>query len=285
MAPRARLVETRPDGVGRARGIVSSRRSGRRAAAQTYAPPAELADVVAMLWTGRWDLRGQAPHTTERVPDPCANLAFEVGDLPPDLPAVRLVGPWTTLWRRTLAGAGHVRGVKLRAGALRAFVARPAHTLADRIVPLDALFGDTARLARTMLDANDDAAAFATVCDWLVAHRAPALDGEIATAIRVAELATTDPRITSVDDLAGRAGLGARALQRLFREHVGVTPKRVIRTARLQEVAVRIEQGAGTRNLARLAAELGYTDQAHLARDFKAVTGRSPSAFARTLRE
>jgi AraC-like DNA-binding protein len=32
--------------------------------------------------------------------------------------------------------------------------------------------------------------------------------------------------------------------------------------------------------LADLAAALGYTDQAHLARDFKSVVGKSPSAFA-----
>ncbi|HUQ07712.1 MAG TPA: DUF6597 domain-containing transcriptional factor, partial [Kofleriaceae bacterium] len=156
--------------MGRARGIVSSRTSGRRAHAHTYAPPPELADVVATLWTGRWDLRGQAPHTTERVPDPCANVVLELGDLPPDLPATRLVGPWTKLWRRTLAGAGHVRGVKLRAGALRAFVPRPAHTFADRIVPLATLFDDSSRLARAV-NAADDEDAFAVLCDWLLAHR------------------------------------------------------------------------------------------------------------------
>ena len=91
-----------------------------------------------------------------------------------------------------------------------------------------------------------------------------------------------DPAITSVDALATRTDTSVRQLQRLFREHVGVTPKRVIRTARLQEVAVRIERGTAT-NLSRLAADLGYTDQAHLARDWKAITGRSPSDFARSL--
>jgi AraC-like DNA-binding protein len=53
----------------------------------------------------------------------------------------------------------------------------------------------------------------------------------------------------------------------------------VIRRKRLQEVALRIERG-DRRSLARLAAELGYTDQAHLARDFKSATGKSPTEFA-----
>jgi hypothetical protein len=128
MTRKLRLVETRPSGAGRARGLVSSRKSGRRVAARSYAPPDALADIVATLWAGSWDLRGQAPHTTERVPDPCCNLVFEIGNMP----GSRLVGPWTKLWRRTLEGAGHVRGVKLRPGALRAIVPRPAHAFAER---------------------------------------------------------------------------------------------------------------------------------------------------------
>src|SRR5688572_20615970 len=64
MGPR-RLVETRPTGHGRARGLVSSRVSGGRIEARSYAAADDLRDVVAAYWMGRWDLRGQPPHTTE----------------------------------------------------------------------------------------------------------------------------------------------------------------------------------------------------------------------------
>lgn len=53
----------------------------------------------------------------------------------------------------------------------------------------------------------------------------------------------------------------------------------VLQRFRLQEVAARIEAGEAP-DLARLAQELGYVDQAHLSRDFKAVVGRAPRAFA-----
>jgi AraC-like DNA-binding protein len=66
----------------------------------------------------------------------------------------------------------------------------------------------------------------------------------------------------------------------VFRAHVGATPKHVIRRTRLQEVALRLERGDAV-SLSRLAAELGYADHAHLARDFKGATGKSPSAFGR----
>ena len=271
MAPRDRLVETRPTGAGRSRGLVSSRPSGSRVEARGFAPPETLRDVVAALWCGSWDLRGQAPHVTERVSDPCVNIVFEVGD---GAPGARLVGVWSQLWRRTLQGTGRVWGAKLRAGAARAFLPEPASAYTDRIVPL----------AIEIDVVDDDAGTLAALADWLLARRVRAGDPAIARAIAIAEHITSDLSITSVDRLASSTGLAPRALQRLFHEHVGVSPKHVIRTYRLQEAALRIERG-DVSTLAGLAAELGYTDQAHLAHDFKTMIGKAPSAFARSVHE
>ena len=74
---RSALTPTPPTGHGRARGLVSGRKSGRRIDAQTFAPPADLADVVQCFWVGRWDLPEGAPHDTELLSDPCLHMAFE----------------------------------------------------------------------------------------------------------------------------------------------------------------------------------------------------------------
>jgi AraC-like DNA-binding protein len=225
-------------------------------------------------------LRGQAPHTTELLSDPCVNFVFEEGG---PHAGSRIVGVWTRLWRRTLEGKGYVRGVKLRAGAVRAFVHFPAVRLANRIVPLGEVFGpEVTRLERAILEPEDDAEAFAAYEAWLVARRGPA-DPQIQLAVALVDRIAKEPGITTVERLAAVAGLGPRSLQRLFREYVGASPKWVIRRNRLQEVALRIERGDGP-TLTDLAAELGYTDQAHLARDFKSVVGKSPSDFAATVR-
>ena len=47
---------------------------------------------------------------------------------------------------------------------------------------------------------------------------------------------------------------------------------------RLHEVAERLT-GPEPPDLARVAVELGYSDQAHLTRDFRTVTGLTPAAF------
>ena len=307
MARRDELVETRPTGHGRARGLVSSRQSGRRVEARTYAVSEDLQDVCSVFWMGRWDLRGQPPHETELLGDPCVHVVFEDGG---PQAGSRIVGVWTRLWRRTLEGRGRVRGVKLRPGAVRAIIDLPAADLSNRITPLRSAFdvatltranvvpppgaelvrsatgehANSARdafteLERAVVAPEDDADAFGALASWLRAVRLPDARGDVSLAVALVQRITDDPDITSVEHLSRVAGVGVRGLQRLFRDHVGASPKWVIRRNRLQEVALRLERGEKL-TLAALAAELGYTDQAHLARDFRAATGRSPSEFA-----
>ncbi|MBM0256333.1 AraC family transcriptional regulator [Micromonospora sp. 4G55] len=98
----------------------------------------------------------------------------------------------------------------------------------------------------------------------------------------LAEAIRTDRGVLRVDDLARRHGTSTRRLQRLFLDHVGVGPKWVIRRYRLQEAIERAAEGPP--DWSALAADLGYSDQAHLVRDFTAVTGVSPTAYVRSLR-
>ncbi len=71
-----------------------------------------------------------------------------------------------------------------------------------------------------------------------------------------------------------------RRLQRLFAEYVGVTPKWVLIRSRLHDATDAIA-GREPPDWARLAAELGYCDQAHLIRSFEAATGMTPMEYVR----
>lgn len=239
--------------------------------AAAWAPPPALAAWVERLWMGRWDLRGQAPHTTEMVSDPSVHVVFERG-------RSRVVGVWTRLWRNTLSGEGAVRAAKLRPGAAGAILDGPASRFTNRVVPLaDALGEAVDALEEQVLAGEDEPALRGALVPWLVARRRPDPDGDLARAI--VERMRASPELVRVEDAAAVAGLDVRSLQRLFRARVGAPPKFVLQRFRLQEAAARIEQGAAP-DLARLAQELGYTDHAHLSRDFKAAVGLSPRAFA-----
>ncbi len=263
------LEQTRPDGHGRARGLVSSRRSGRRVEAATYAPGAALAEVVECFWIGRWDLRGQEPHRMEILSDPCVNIVLERS-------RSRVVGVSTRLFRRELAGEGVIRAAKLRAGAARAVL--PGESIArftDRMVPLAEVFDDADALESRVLAPGDDREGLAHLEAWLTARLAHPPDPRIAVAAEAVRHIAREPEVMTAGQVAEAAGLTLRPLQRLFRDYVGASPKWVIRRHRLQEAAVRLERDGGG-SLAALAAELGYADHAHLSRDFKIATGRSP---------
>ncbi len=258
----------------RARGLVSSRVSGSRVDAATRPPPPDLAGLVACFWVGRWDLPVDAPHTTQMLGDPSVHICFERSG--PDVVSKRVVGVWTRLWERTLAGVGYVHAMKLRPGAAGALVA-DASALSDRLIPIEAALGpaDDPRL----LDPDDDVAfdALATFARRHL-HARP----DTAQAIDACARVAADPGLLRAEALADAEGLSLRSLQRLFRLNVGASPKFVIRRHRLQEVAARLERG-GAADLSELAFTLGYADHAHLTRDFRAAVGKPPSAFARAV--
>ena len=103
----------------------------------------------------------------------------------------------------------------------------------------------------------------------------PVVDQVAAVVQRIRD----DREIRRVDDVARLVGGSLRALQRLFSEYVGVSPKWVIRRYRLHEITERLAAG-GPVDWAGLAAELGYADQAHLVRDFRAMVGETPTWYA-----
>ena len=86
-----------------------------------------------------------------------------------------------------------------------------------------------------------------------------------------------DPQVVRVSQVCERFELSERSLQRLTRRRVGLSPKWLIQRRRLQEASARLRERPGS--LADVAADLGYADQPHFTRDFRAVTGMTPGEF------
>jgi AraC-like DNA-binding protein len=87
-----------------------------------------------------------------------------------------------------------------------------------------------------------------------------------------------------VSALAAGTGWSERHLTSRFRAEIGLTPKaaaRVIRFDRARKLLVRnlTEHADASYRLADLAADCGYFDQAHLAREFRALAGCPPSQW------
>ena len=237
-----------------------------------HQPSAAVAPFVDFYWTIRWDLRGQPAHEQTILPHPNVNLAFEAS-------GAGIYGVDTKLFVRVLTGQGQALGVRFRAGCFRPFWQAPISQLSDRVVPAARLFGSRAEgtrqaIMRAGLDADMVAEAEALL-RCVLPEPDPAAEQAAALVARI----TDDPALRRVDQLAAVSGLSVRALQRLFADYVGVGPKWVMRRARLHEAAARADSGEVV-DWARLAADLGYADQAHLTRDFTATIGVPPARYA-----
>jgi AraC-like DNA-binding protein len=150
----------------------------------------------------------------------------------------------------------------------------------DTTVSLRHVFGaEGDALDHAVLAVSTDFSRFAIV-EGFLRGRHPEPDENVHHVTTIVSAAAKDRDILKVDDLVDRFGLDKRTLQRLFAKYVGVSPKWVIQRYRLHEAAELLADG-GPAGHAALALQLGYSDQAHFVRDFKAIVGVSPAAYAR----
>jgi AraC-like DNA-binding protein len=94
----------------------------------------------------------------------------------------------------------------------------------------------------------------------------------------IVRAAENDREIVAVSQLADSFSLSVRSVQDICNRAIGVSPKWLIRCFRLQDALQALETGLNV-NLAALAQDLGYFDQAHFTRDFKQITGATPGRY------
>ncbi|MEW2436933.1 helix-turn-helix domain-containing protein [Streptomyces caniferus] len=260
------------------RGIVDAPGLLTRVQFRRRTPAAPLRPYVEHYWLIDWDL--SEPYATHVVPHPCVNLVFQRYADRPGFGEVAGVG--RDLFAQKLAGRGRVCGVQFRPGGFRPFTPeRPATDWTDRRLPLATAFG-TGDAAAAVVEPDDKDARVAALDAFLLPHLrgGPRVLAQAGLAMGLADRIRTDRTIRRVADFARAEGLSVRALQRLFAGYVGVSPKWVLLRYRVHEALERAASDADV-DWAALAAELGYSDQAHLIREVTATVGVPPTAYIR----
>ncbi|WP_372339027.1 AraC family transcriptional regulator [Actinoplanes sp. RD1] len=236
--------------------------------ARLSAPPA-VAALVRWFWIPEWHLQPGRTSRQHLIAFPACNLVVEAA-------SVSLAGPATRASHRDLTGTGWAVGALLRPAAVAHFTADPA-AVRDASIDLD-----LPALATAVTDAmtggeDRHTRAVDAFTAWLRAT-VPAPAREALLANEMAELIDTDPAVRTVEDAAARLALSPRSLQRLAARYVGLPPLAMIRRRRLQEAAARLRADP-TVTLADVAADLGYSDHAHLANEFRTVLGLTPGGY------
>ena len=270
-------MSTPPTVTDRAKGVVAPGLAGKMFRLGRYLPPPDLAPFLDHYWIVEWDLRGRPAHTQRTLPYPCVHVVF-------DRARTGIWGLTTGPFDYELKGAGKVCGLRFRAGAFRAFLGRPLHTITDKVLPLSDVFPWDEAAAQDAVLATADDTAMMEAANALLRTVLPAPDPQVDRIAAILRAVESTPGLTQVAELAAAAHMSVRSLQELFSEYVGVSPKWVIRRFRLHEAADRLAQGSDV-DLAALAQGLGYFDQAHFTSDFRRLVGKSPGRYREEARQ
>jgi AraC-like DNA-binding protein len=233
-------------------------------------PSPALAPWIESLWIQE---RPPGPHAWHRVlPDGSAHLLVDLSR--PEEPRASVVAPMATALVIRCNTWSRVLGVRFRPGAARAFLGVPMRELAAGRLDLEELWSDAAELREEMAEADATGASVAALDRALCARVPEAGRPEPRVRALVARLAG-EARLAPIQALAEQAGLTRQHLARLFRDEVGLEPKRLARIVRLRRALRLLRAGSGS-SLAAIALEAGYSDQPHMNADFRALAGAAP---------
>lgn len=257
-----------------------------------HKPKGQLAAYVDRFWYCE-DFLSSHSHARERVmPSGCVEVVIalandwirqptgscltDVGRTAPSL----VVGAFTRYQLIETADLNRMAGIHFLPGGWKALNRVPALCFADQEVPLaDLLGGAAARLRCRLLEASAPARIFAVLEEELLGQLQPMNRSSEYRMVRYA-VGRLHARAGTgaVASTAAECGLSPKRLTELFRDYVGMTPKRFHRVSRFRAVLAKASEGVRIRH-ADLAQECGYFDQAHFVRDFQAFSGVTPGAY------
>ena len=234
-----------------------------------------------------WFALSDEPPTgePERVlPDGCIEWIFHVGAPFRRLnranewemqPRSFVVGELTRFILLQPTGPVHTMGVRFRPGGAYRFLPLPIHLLTDGFVSTGDLWGrDSQFLEEAVCEAHSDherqrrVEAFLISC-LIYSEPRRRFDAAIGAVMR-------SRGQTPVHQIAAAIGCSPRQMEREFRARAGLSPKALARVIRFQNLLRLAGEGA-LRQWSSVALDGGYADQSHMVREFRELTGQSPT--------
>lgn len=260
----------------------------------SYTPHAPLNEFVERMWLVRG---GQSPRKERILPSGTVELVINLCD-----DRVQIDRTAECARARSYAGAvvsgtytgafiidatqhAAMMGVHFRPGGAFVVLGIPSAEFADAHVDLAALWGDAA--ARELREC---------LCAAPTHHRRfqyleEVLTGGLSSRRRLhsivplaLECFTPTGLGASVRDVVRRSGLSHRRFLTIFTDEVGLAPKLFSRILRFQHVRA-LAQTTGHIDWTGLALEYGFSDQSHLANEFRTLSGLTPTEYHRDIQD
>ncbi|AGA28899.1 DUF6597 domain-containing transcriptional factor [Singulisphaera acidiphila] len=242
---------------------------------QEFAPAAPLARFLICTWTQQIG-EGERDYPQRVLPDGCTDVVW-TEETPP-----LVVGPATRTFVASVPPRSTLIGVRFRPGLAPVLLGAPARLMRDRQVPLVDLWGALAnRLFEQVAErrtTRDRVRQFETALLDRLDHAGPADTHPDDVVIAAVAWMAGHPN-GRISALSRAMGISSRQLHRRFHDAVGYSPKtlqRILRFQRLLDLAR--NKPAPRLDLAALALEAGYADQAHMSRDVRELSACTPTS-------
>lgn len=253
---------------------------------QIFEPNNDLATLVKCYWTLD-SPKEKTPQKNTIVPDGCMKMIFHYGDPYKryiengnivTLPRCFLIGQLTQPIEVEPVGETGTFFICFHPYGFLPFSTLPIKEMENTAVPLDKLFGrEGLEFGRQILNAKSTSERIALSETFLLNRlvNAETIDRIVTSTVDV--IFTSNGQL-SVGQLSKRSNINRRQLVRKFSEAIGLSPKQLSKTIRLQAI-LKVLLNSEITSLVDLAYQGEYYDQAHFIKDFKEFTGLTPKEF------
>jgi len=254
-------------------GVLNLQRGEKRFNLSRYPAAEALSYFVKHYWVVSWESRDEEPFMQHVVPNPCVNLIVEPGK-------TLIYAPSTQKFTYPIFGQGIVFGVKFKPGGFYPFLQHPISSLLNHPLEVGAILDlNGPEVEQAILNLGNEQS-MTKAMDKLLLSKLPSRDEQVLQINQIIDFISGNRDVSKVDVVCDHFQIHIRKLQRLFDQYVGISPKWVIRLYRLQNAAEMMDLQMPM-DLSQLAMELGYHDQSHFIKDFKAVVGSTPDEYRR----
>ncbi|KXH84360.1 helix-turn-helix domain-containing protein [Chryseobacterium kwangjuense] len=252
---------------------------------QTFPPRPELSSLIKCYWTLE-SPEEEIPRQQTIVPDGCMEMIFHYGDLYKQYmeygqavvqPRSCVFGQLTKPLVIEPTGTTGIFSVRFHFEGFIPFASIPIKEMDDKAISLEKLFGEEGiALEKNILESETTAEKINLVEEFLLKKLdATAIDRVLQSTIDT--ILTANGKI-SINELSQLTNINRRQLERKFSSAVGLSPKQLSKTIRLQST-LKLLLSKEFANLTALAHESEFYDQAHFIKDFKEFTGLTPKEF------
>lgn len=253
---------------------------------QTFEPSQDLSALIKCYWTLE-SPKKESPEKQTIVSDACMEMIFHYGDLYRQYdengysfvqPRCFVFGQLSKPLEIEPTGETGIFSVRFHPNGFSPLATMPIKEMEDTAVSLEKLFGEDGReIAQRVLSANSTSERIELVEKFILSRLTDPETVDRIVKSTVETILTANGQL-SVDELSKQIKVNRRQLERKFSTAIGLSPKQLSKTIRIQ-TALKMLLNKQFTSLTALAYEGEYYDQAHFIKDFKEFTGLTPKQF------